>query len=130
VGRARRRDAAALRARVTTEHDLGGALVTPGLIDCHTHLVYGGQRAREFEMRLQGASYEAIARAGGGIRSTVAATRAASEATCSHRRAARAALRAEGVTTLEIKSGYGLRLHDEQRCLAQWHAALGAELGI
>src|SRR4249920_2843031 len=64
---------------ITEEHDLGGALVTPGLVDCHTHLVYGGQRAREFELRLQGTSYEDIARAGGGIRSTVAATRAASE---------------------------------------------------
>ena len=61
------------------EIDLGGALLTPGLVDCHTHLVYGGQRAREFELRLQGASYEQIARAGGGIRSTVAATRAASD---------------------------------------------------
>ena len=61
------------------EHDLGGALVTPGLVDCHTHLVYGGQRAAEFELRLQGASYEEIARAGGGIRSTVTATRAASD---------------------------------------------------
>jgi imidazolonepropionase len=59
--------------------DLGGALVTPGLVDCHTHLVYGGHRAAEFELRLQGASYEQIARAGGGIRSTVAATRAASD---------------------------------------------------
>ncbi|MEY2689550.1 MAG: hypothetical protein RL375_3749, partial [Pseudomonadota bacterium] len=64
---------------VDADHDLGGALVTPGLVDCHTHLVYGGQRAREFELRLQGASYEDIARAGGGIRSTVAATRAASD---------------------------------------------------
>src|SRR5689334_12521475 len=64
-----------LAALVDEERDLGGTLVTPGLIDCHTHLVYGGQRAREFELRLQGASYEEIARAGGGIRSTVAATR-------------------------------------------------------
>ena len=65
--------------RAETEHDLGGALVTPGLIDAHTHLVYGGDRAAEFELRLQGGGYEAIARAGGGIRATVAATRAASE---------------------------------------------------
>ena len=63
------------------EHDLGGALVTPGLIDAHTHLVYAGNRAAEFEKRLHGASYEEIARAGGGIRSTVSATRAADEAT-------------------------------------------------
>ena len=67
-------------ARIGAEHDLGGTLVTPGLIDAHTHLVYAGERAREFELRLQGASYEQIARAGGGIRSTVAATRAADEA--------------------------------------------------
>ena len=88
----------------------GGALVTPGLIDCHTHLVYGGDRAREFELRLQGASYEEIARAGGGIRSTVAATRAASDDAAVRSSARRArALMAEGVTTLEIKSGYGLR---------------------
>ena len=64
---------------VDAEHDLGGALLTPGLIDAHTHLVYGGDRAAEFEQRLQGASYETIARAGGGICSTVAATRAASD---------------------------------------------------
>jgi imidazolonepropionase len=68
--------------KVAREHDLGGLLVTPGLIDCHTHLVYGGHRAAEAEMRLNGASYEAIARAGGGIRSTVAATRAATDASC------------------------------------------------
>jgi hypothetical protein len=84
-----RRDCRPACARASPRNiDLHGALVTPGLIDCHTHLVYGGQRAREFEMRLQGASYEAIARAGGGIRSTVAATRAASDdASCSQRRA-------------------------------------------
>ena len=110
---------AALRAQVAEEHDLGGTLVTPGLVDCHTHLVYGGQRASEFELRLQGASYEEIARAGGGIRSTVAATRAASDAKlfASARKRAQT-LMAEGVTTLEIKSGYGLSLHDEARCLA------------
>lgn len=109
----------AMRRAVTREVDLGGALVTPGLVDCHTHLVYGGQRAREFEMRLQGASYEDIARAGGGIRATVAATRAASDeqlAQSARKRAA--ALLAEGVTTLEIKSGYGLSLQDERRCLS------------
>jgi imidazolonepropionase len=103
---------------ITQEVDLDGALVTPGLVDCHTHLVYGGDRAAEFEMRLQGASYEQIARAGGGIRSSVTATRAASEATllASATRRARS-LMAEGVTTIEIKSGYGLSLEDEACCL-------------
>lgn len=108
-----------LQHQVGQEHDLGGALVTPGLVDCHTHLIYGGQRASEFELRLQGASYEEIARAGGGIRSTVAATRAASDEDlfASARRRAQT-LMAEGVTTLEIKSGYGLSLEHEARCLA------------
>ncbi|MGQ3001249.1 MAG: imidazolonepropionase [Hydrogenophaga sp.] len=105
-------------ARPTQEVDLGGALVTPGLVDCHTHLVYGGQRATEFEQRLQGVSYEAIARAGGGIRSSVTATRAASEAQLLASARQRAlCLMAEGVTTLEIKSGYGLSLEAELRCL-------------
>ena len=106
------------QAGLTEEVDLGGALVTPGLVDCHTHLVYGGQRAAEFEQRLQGVSYEAIARAGGGIRSSVAATRAASEVQLLASASQRArCLMAEGVTTLEIKSGYGLSLEAEARCL-------------
>lgn len=101
------------------EHDLQGALITPGLVDAHTHLVYGGDRAAEFEQRLQGATYEEIARAGGGIRSTVAATRAASDEQLFVATAARArALMQEGVTTIEIKSGYGLSAEHEARCLA------------
>ena len=95
-----------------------GALVTPGLIDCHTHLVYAGDRAREFEMRLQGMSYEEIAKAGGGILSTVKATREATNAdlrAVSSRRLE--ALMSEGVTTVEIKSGYGLDVENELRCL-------------
>jgi imidazolonepropionase len=115
---------------VQAEHDLQGALVTPGLIDAHTHLVYGGDRAAEFEQRLQGASYEQIARAGGGIRSTVAATRAASDAELFASAAARArTLMAEGVTTIEIKSGYGLSAEHEARCLAAARR-IGAELPL
>jgi imidazolonepropionase len=103
---------------ITNEHDLKRALVTPALIDCHTHLVYAGNRAHEFEMRLNGASYEEISRAGGGIRSTVAATRAASDETLHALAYERArALMREGVATIEIKSGYGLSEIDEGRCL-------------
>lgn len=101
-----------------TVHDAQGALLTPGLIDCHTHLVYAGDRAGEFEARLKGASYEEIARAGGGIVSTVKATRAADEDTLLAQSLRRLRpLLAEGVTTLEIKSGYGLAEDAEAKCL-------------
>ena len=93
-------------------------MLTPGLIDCHTHLVWAGSRHREFEQRLAGASYADIAKAGGGIVSTVKATRAASEEellALALKRAAR--LAAEGVTTIEIKSGYGLDLANELKML-------------
>lgn len=99
-------------------HDLGGRLVTPGLIDCHTHVVSGGNRAKEFEMRLNGATYEEVARAGGGIVSTVKSTRAASEDQLLADALPRVdALIAEGVTVLEVKSGYGLDHETELRML-------------
>lgn len=98
--------------------DCGGRWITPGLIDCHTHLVHAGNRAREFEMRLAGASYEEIARAGGGIVSSVTGLRAASEGDLVAETLPRLdALIAEGVTTVEIKSGYGLTVADELKML-------------
>ena len=104
--------------------------ITPGLVDCHTHLVFAGDRAREFEMRLQGASYEEIARSGGGIVSSVRAVREAGEEALFVQSLARArALAADGATTLEIKSGYGLDLENERKmlCVAR---RIGTELGI
>jgi imidazolonepropionase len=98
--------------------DCRGRLMTPGLIDCHTHLIHAGSRAKEFEMRLEGASYAEISRAGGGIVSTVRATRTASEEELVAKGAARlACLIAEGVTTVEVKSGYGLDVETELRML-------------
>ena len=99
-------------------HDCGGRLLTPGLVDCHSHIVFGGHRAVEFEMRLNGASYEEVARAGGGILSPVTATRAASEAELLAAALARADLMvAAGATTIEVKSGYGLTVEDELKML-------------
>lgn len=104
--------------RAVEREDFSGRLATPALIDCHTHLVFGGNRAREFEMRLQGATYEEIARAGGGIVSTVAQTRALSQDDLVAQALPRLdALIAEGVATVEIKSGYGLTVADETKML-------------
>ena len=117
-------------ASATQVTDLAGRLLTPGLIDCHTHVVFGGDRAGEFEQRLQGASYEDIARSGGGIVSTVRATRAASEDDLFAQSLPRArALRDDGVTTLEIKSGYGLDFDNERKML-RVARRIGDALGI
>ncbi len=111
-------------------HDCQGKLVTPGLIDCHTHLVYAGTRANEFKLRMAGASYADIARAGGGILSTVSATRQASEEELFHHSMPRLkALAKEGVTSIEIKSGYGLDWENEVKML-KVARQLGQETGI
>jgi imidazolonepropionase len=125
-----KRDLPATLPKGCVDNDVRYALVTPGLIDCHTHLVWAGTRFKEFEQRLQGASYEDIARAGGGIASTVAATRAASEADLLTLALARAAKYvAEGVTTMEVKSGYGLDKDNELKIL-RVARALGKRLSI
>ncbi len=105
-------------AQISKRHSLSGQWVTPGLIDCHTHLVYGAHRAREFALRLAGASYEQIAQQGGGIAATVKATREISEERLYEQASRRLrALLAEGITAIEIKSGYGLDLESERKML-------------
>lgn len=122
--------AASALSTATTIHDAEGMLVTPALIDCHTHLVFAGERIGEFEQRLGGASYAQIAAAGGGIRASVAATRAASEDELLAQSLPRArALRDDGVATVEIKSGYGLELDTELRML-RVARRIGVTLGI
>jgi imidazolonepropionase len=119
-----------LGIQLVNEVDLEGALLTPGLVDCHTHLVYGGHRAAEFELRLEGVSYEAIAKSGGGIRSTVSATRSATDEDLFERACSRArTLMFQGVTTVEIKSGYGLSEHHEARSL-RCARRVGQALGL
>jgi len=121
-------DYAAASAREVIQLD--GGWLTPGLVDCHTHLVFAGDRAGEFEQRLQGASYEQIARAGGGIVSTVRATREADEAQLLAQSLPRAqALLADGATTVEIKSGYGLD-YDNERKMLRVARRIGEQLGI
>jgi len=128
VGTREQLQAISWSAPVVTE--ARGLWITPGLIECHTHLVYAGDRSNEFAARLRGATYEDIARAGGGIVSTMRATRAASEADLLAQSLPRArALVSEGVTTLEVKSGYGLDLASELKML-RVAQRLGAELGI
>lgn len=115
---------------VTAAIDAGGALVTPGLIDCHTHLVFAGNRVNEFEQRLEGASYADIAKAGGGIIASISAVRATSEDELLAQSLPRArALLADGVTTIEIKSGYGLDTDNEMKML-RVARRIGTELGI
>jgi imidazolonepropionase len=120
----------ALDALASRVESLGNAWITPGLVDCHTHLVFGGDRAHEFERRLEGATYEEIARSGGGILSTVRATRSASEDELLAQSLPRArALVADGATTIEIKSGYGLDLDTELKML-RVARRIGTTLGI
>ncbi len=123
-------DALPKRTSIGRSEDLGGRLLTPALVDCHTHLVFAGNRANEFDMRLNGASYEQIARAGGGIRSSVAALRQADEEELLRQSLPRArALLHDGVATLEIKSGYGLDLDNERKML-RVARRIGQLLGI
>ena len=125
-----KRDVPATLPKTCAVNEVNYALVTPGLIDCHTHMVWAGSRYKEFEQRLQGATYEDIAKAGGGIANTVTATRAASEADLLTAALARAAKYvAEGVTTLEVKSGYGLDKDNELKIL-RVARTLGKRLSI
>jgi imidazolonepropionase len=129
IGSAAEAERAASAQGIPVE-DCRGLWLTPGLIDCHTHLVYGGNRVEEFEKRLCGVAYEEIARAGGGIQSTVNATRAADAATLLASAAGRAQrLMSEGVTTIEVKSGYGLDFATERRML-EVARALGRDLAV